>query len=390
MLFTNPNFWYDKPSLLLKLGLWPFSYIYSFFAHRRLRKSYEYKSSAKVIAVGGATVGGAGKTIVAKALASLFLERNKKVVFLSRGYARQSSDTRVVSEDDSYLDVGDEPLILSKVAPVIVGKNRAKSAKIAEKIGANIMILDDGFAQRYLKPDVNVLVVDSQQLFGNGYMLPLGPNRFDPHVLSSFVDFVIFLHSNNSGSERSDQIHQDHLDQGFVEKLMECLGQDLLDDVGGLRQGEGHGRMRVSETRNSQPETPADQELNRLSETLGEGEKAARSGGGCLQDHPELSHFKGIPVIDAALVVSLNASKRIVPFCGLGYPKKFFKSLSEHEIVETFTFPDHYPYTDEDIVKLINFAYENNADLVTTEKDLARIPRKYHLRIKKASVILHA
>lgn len=322
MLLKNPNFWYDKPSLLLKLVLRPFSYIYSFFAHRELRKAYKYASSAKVIAIGGATVGGSGKTIVAQALASLFLEKNKKVAFLSRGYARRSSDTRVVSEEDSYLDVGDEPLILSKVAPVIVGKNRALSAKIAEKAGASVLILDDGLAQRYLRPDINVLVIDSQQLFGNGYTLPLGPNRFALHVLRQHVDFVIFLRSSKCSENQleGEKIH--------------C--SSLLDPL-------------------------------------------------VLKDYSEWRHFSEV-IIDASLAVSLNAPKRVVPFCGLGYPKKFFKSLSGHEIIKTFSFPDHYPYTDEDIIKLISFADENGAQLVTTEKDLARIPKNYHSYIRTALV----
>lgn len=73
---------------------------------------------------------------------------------------------------------------------------------------------------------------------------------------------------------------------------------------------------------------------------------------------------------------------RLVAFAGIGYPKKFFDSLSN--VVETCSFPDHWDYTNEDIEKLFALADKNSAKLVTTEKDWVRLPVHIQDKIKYA------
>ncbi len=63
----------------------------------------------------------------------------------------------------------------------------------------------------------------------------------------------------------------------------------------------------------------------------------------------------------------------VVAFAGIGYPKKFFNSITSN-VVETHAFPDHYQYTESDIKNLIKIANDKNAKLLTTEKDWVRLP----------------
>jgi len=67
---------------------------------------------------------------------------------------------------------------------------------------------------------------------------------------------------------------------------------------------------------------------------------------------------------------------RIVPFAGLGRPEKFFATCttSGAQVVSTFAYPDHHPYTEAEIRNIIRYADENEAIAVTTTKDIVRVP----------------
>jgi len=90
------------------------------------------------------------------------------------------------------------------------------------------------------------------------------------------------------------------------------------------------------------------------------------------------SHISG-PVLRADIVPSDDqpnlAGRRVLAFAGIGRPQKFFDTLRRlgAELVDAKTYPDHHPYTDNDLGWLRAFARENDASLITTEKDLVRI-----------------
>ena len=92
----------------------------------------------------------------------------------------------------------------------------------------------------------------------------------------------------------------------------------------------------------------------------------------------------GIPVFYAntQTVSPYDENVPLVAFSGIGYPKKFFKCLSN--VVATRAFPDHYQYTDADIEKLISLAEKKKAKLITTEKDWVRLPENVRDKIKYA------
>lgn len=83
------------------------------------------------------------------------------------------------------------------------------------------------------------------------------------------------------------------------------------------------------------------------------------------------------PVFQVEITSSLQPiAPHYIAFAGIGRPKKFFASLQQNgfSLVKTFSFPDHYTYTDQDIQQLISMADEHQARLITTEKDIVKIP----------------
>lgn len=138
------------------------------------------KVDAKVICVGNITVGGAGKTPFCIALGKSYIRKGKAVAFLSRGYKGSLSNSRrayKVSQKHTYKDVGDEPILLSQVAPTYICPDRYKSAQLAISDGAEILIMDDGLQNFSLAQDEKILVIDAAYGLGNEMILPAGPLR---------------------------------------------------------------------------------------------------------------------------------------------------------------------------------------------------------------------
>ena len=142
----------------------------------------------RVVSVGNVLVGGTGKTPVVRALAERLLVRGRRVAVLSRGYGRVTTG-QIRVEGPPWPEAsrcGDEPLMLARSLPgatVWVGEDRVNLARLAARCGAAVAILDDGFQQWRLAPDVDVVVVDEAVGLGNGHLLPRGPLRESPRAL---------------------------------------------------------------------------------------------------------------------------------------------------------------------------------------------------------------
>ncbi len=146
-----------------------------------------YTSKSFVISIGNITTGGVGKTPFTLEIAKYYLSLNKKVAIISRGYGAKLSNKKpnLISDGSGALFpatvAGDEPVWLSnncKGAYVVTCASRIKAEKfLKEKYNPDIIILDDGFQHRKLKRDLDILLVDAKNKFGNGYTLPAGPLR---------------------------------------------------------------------------------------------------------------------------------------------------------------------------------------------------------------------
>jgi tetraacyldisaccharide 4'-kinase len=170
----EPSFWWGEASLASAL-LAPLAAIYGAVAQARLGGRGR-RAGAPVVCIGNLTVGGAGKTPTALAVARMLAAAGERPVFLSRGYGGiLAGPVRVDPARHGAHDVGDEPLLLARTAPTIVARDRVKGAAIAA--GASVIVMDDGFHNPSLAKDFSVLVVDARRGIGNGRIIPAGPLR---------------------------------------------------------------------------------------------------------------------------------------------------------------------------------------------------------------------
>lgn len=299
MNFKTPSFWYQPweklPQIIHVLS--PLGRIYGAVTKWRIAYAKPVKVSVPVICVGNLVAGGSGKTPTALALMTLLKQSGitKNPCFLTRGYGGQMIGPLFVS-DHGYVDVGDEALLLSRMAPTIVSQERVPGARLAAQSGHDLIIMDDGFQNPSLHKDKGLLVVDGRTLFGNNYLIPIGPLR---------------------------------------EEIAEGMKRtDAVVKIGG-----------------------------------------------------DTSLHTNKPVINAQIEASsdLSPGSRVFGFCGLGQPEKFKQTLIDmgFDVAGFKSFADHHPYTDTEIKSLHAQAFEHKAHLITTEKDLCRLPSLENIHIVK-------
>ncbi len=149
-----------------------------------------------VIAVGNITVGGTGKTPHVEYLVRL-LHKLTKVAVLSRGYKRRSKGYVLADDSSTALTIGDEPYQMTrkfKDIYVAVDANRREGiARLTTDESTNdvgVILLDDAFQHRYVKPGINILLVDYHRLIIYDKLLPAGRLR-EPLSGKRRADFVI-------------------------------------------------------------------------------------------------------------------------------------------------------------------------------------------------------
>jgi tetraacyldisaccharide 4'-kinase len=283
-----PDFW--KRDGLAARVLAPLGALYGLSVRARQARAKPYRSKARVLCVGNLTAGGSGKTPVAMALARMLETRGQTVVFLTRGYGgRLSGPVRVDPTRHSAVDVGDEALLLAAVAPTVVSRDRARGAEFADTLGAQAIVMDDGFQNFQLAKDLSIVVIDAESGFGNGRLIPAGPLR-EPV---------------EQGLQRADAVA-----------------------------------------------------------LMGDGAFALPAFGG--------------PVFRAVLCPSAPvglSGRAVFAIAGIGRPEKFFRTLEAMgaRVIGTKAFPDHHPYTAQEIEDAKREAANARALLVTTEKDIVRI-----------------
>jgi tetraacyldisaccharide 4'-kinase len=186
-----PAFWWEKPGLAAAL-LSPLAAIYGAITGRRLAHPGA-QAGIPVICVGNPTLGGAGKTPTAMALARLLLAAGEKPAFLSRGYGGILKGPVMVEATHRAAQVGDEPLLLAQVAPTIVARDRVAGARLARESGASVIVMDDGFQNPSLAKDFSILVIDGARGLGNGRVFPAGPLRAPLRPQLARADAVLVI-----------------------------------------------------------------------------------------------------------------------------------------------------------------------------------------------------
>ncbi len=292
----EPRFWWRKPGLKAAL-LAPVGVVYGGMAARRMAKAGA-RVGVPVICVGNFTLGGSGKTPAVMMIARILQDAGSRVFCLSRGYGgRVAGPKQVDAHVDHASQVGDEALLLARVAPPIVSRDRVAGAKAAAAAGAGVVLMDDGLQNPSLAKDVSIAVIDGRRGIGNGMVFPAGPLRAPLEAQLARTDALLVV-------------------------------------------GEVSGAANVI--------------------------AAARARG------KPVWHARF--VADPAAVTAL-AGKRVLAFAGIGDPDKFFATAAAAGInaARHLAFADHHRFSAEEAADLVMQAEHDGLELLTTEKDHARM-----------------
>ena len=307
----------------LRRLLYPFSLIFAAIAairnllfDRGILESTAYP--IPVICVGNLTVGGTGKTPLTEFLLT-HLHKSYSCALLSRGYGRKTKGVILADKTASSVTIGDEPMqIHTKFENVMVAvaEKRREGMKLLLKNdpAPQVVVLDDAFQHRYVKPGLSIVVIDYHRPIWNDLCLPAG-NLREP------------------------------------------------------RRGLNRAQLIVI---NKCPETLSEQEANRMKHKLKTNNSdqvfftTIRYG----TPVPLKSQNKTFDSL-------LNSSgQALAAMAGIGNPEPFFKKIAEYnKPTEQLRFPDHHDFTTADIKKMeaICNQTENPKLMVTTEKDAIRL-----------------
>jgi tetraacyldisaccharide 4'-kinase len=197
----------EKNAISIKYPLWgdlggllfPFSLIYGFVVIIRnflfdIGILPQEKFPMPIICVGNLTVGGTGKTPHTELLINILKEKGYKVAVLSRGYKRKTKGFVIAGKNSTATEIGDEPSqIKSKFKDVVVavdGDRIRGIKKLIELENPDVILLDDAFQHRYVKPGLSILLTDYNRLFTRDFMLPSGRLR-EPRYGKNRADIII-------------------------------------------------------------------------------------------------------------------------------------------------------------------------------------------------------
>lgn len=186
MRLGTPRWWYVRsgaPAPITRALLRPISWIWAAATARRIAKAQPIDPGVPVISIGNLTMGGSGKTPVAREVLARLRAMGVEAHGLSRGYGgREPGPLAVDPAVHTAANVGDEPLMLAGDGPFWVARDRPAGALAAVQAGAKAIVLDDGHQNPSLKKTLSLVVVDGETRkgewpFGDGAVFPSGPLR---------------------------------------------------------------------------------------------------------------------------------------------------------------------------------------------------------------------
>ncbi len=313
--------------------LYVFSFIYGHLVNVKLA-GYKVgvfkrkKLGCYVISLGNITVGGTGKTPTAQRLARDIRDMGYRVVILNRGYrAKWKGDVGIVSDGKTLqmdaAQAGDEAFMLAKHlpnVPVLIGPERAVTGQYAiDHFGAEVAILDDGYQHWQLERDMDIVLIDAVNVFGNNYMLPRGTLR-EPisHMERADVCLLTKVDQAAPGSNR------------YIRDTIEKYNDHALI-VESIHQPR------------------------------------------CFIELADWYEDMAAPGID----ISEMKGRRVMAVSAIGNPASFEQTLSDigAVIIESLRFPDHHDYTPEEMADVVDQALRQGAEaIVITEKDAVKVP----------------
>ncbi len=202
MKLSTPRWWYErepKHARVTRLLLKPASWLWASVTARRVARAAPVDPGIPVISIGNLTVGGSGKTPIAREALRLIRARNIDAHALSRGFGGSlAGPIRVDPATHDAAQVGDEPLMLAGDAPVWVARDRVAGARTAVQAGAAALVLDDAHQNMALKKTLSLIVVDGETRadewpFGDGSVFPSGPMREPLKAGLARADAVVVL-----------------------------------------------------------------------------------------------------------------------------------------------------------------------------------------------------
>ena len=312
------------------------SFVYAFglnikLAMYKLGVFKEKRLACKVISLGNITLGGTGKTPTARTVAIMISNMGYKVIILNRGYrANWKKPVGIVSDGkEIYMtayEAGDEAYLLAKQLPdipVVIGKDRAISGQyVADNMDVDVIIMDDGYQHWQLARDMDIVLIDTLNMFGNGSLLPRGTLR---EPLSHLRRADLFLLTKvDQSSEYSQKYVKDSLAK-------------------------------------SNSKTPIFSSIHKP------------------------RHFMEIAAWDKSdrgNVIALEdmVGKSAIAFSAIGNPASFEQTISDLgvKLVETVRYPDHHDYGMMELQYVLERAMEKKADaIIITEKDAVKIPKEF-------------
>ncbi len=165
-------------SWLYGFGVWIRNFLYDI----KVKKSVQFP--LPVISVGNITVGGSGKTPHVEYLIRLLLENSYKTAVLSRGYKRKTTGFIIADSHTKMQEIGDEPFQMHEKFPnVTVAVDRDRCHGVTKLMNTpstkdvEVILLDDAYQHRHIKPSLNILLVDYHRLIIYDTLLPAGRLR---------------------------------------------------------------------------------------------------------------------------------------------------------------------------------------------------------------------
>lgn len=177
--------------------LWPFSILYRTGVDIRnklfdLGVLHSQSFPIPLISIGNLAVGGTGKTPHTEYLVRL-LKKNFKISTLSRGYGRKTKGFILAGSHSTSDEIGDEPCQMAhkfRDITVAVDENRCRGVSRLMESGVEVVLLDDAFQHRYVKPGMSILLTEYNRPFYKDWMLPAGRLR-EPESGKRRADIII-------------------------------------------------------------------------------------------------------------------------------------------------------------------------------------------------------